>query len=154
MVSPYESQALVFGHVFDDHFLSSTRKRGTDRSGRVHPDNVVNRSISRASKVLETLTRHGVSVSVIEPCRHELHVLETASPTSFRTKSMLAQPRVAIARLLKLDLGVALLIRHALDAKSALAAFECAYWASNSCASATTVSRRILACRHWTSHRR
>lgn len=74
---------------------------------------MVDRSISRASKVLETFTGHGVSV--IEPCRHELHVLETASPTGFRTKSMLDQPRVSIARLLKLDLHVTLLIRHALN---------------------------------------
>jgi hypothetical protein len=63
-VSLYESQALVFGHVFDHYCLSFTRKRGhrSHGGGCMQLDNVVNGSSSRASKVLETLVRHAVTL--------------------------------------------------------------------------------------------
>lgn len=74
------SARLVFGCVFDQHSLSFTRDCGTDRAGvaqivrgRMYASRQRGGQVlSRASKVLETLTRHGVTV--IEPCSHELHI--------------------------------------------------------------------------------
>lgn len=117
-------------YVFDLRECLSSGKRGRDR-GKVCIHNVVDSSMPRSSQVLETITRHAVT---IDEAAGKSRPIETASRRSMSARDALlmnlAQNTEKSSSLYVRYCGLMLATVNE-HAKSALATCECAYWTSD-----------------------